>query len=286
MPVFVKAGAIVPLAPATNTPKEYFDLKKQRQFVVYPNGNSCFTAYEDDGFSAKYQQGDYAQTTISSHLLGSDLTIQIAKTKGTYTSFDPEKTTEIDIRTKKAPKAVKTMVGNQEISLNEVNSIAEFRSQENCYFFDQNYLVNPYLKEFSTNLKQTFLRIKLGQTNTSQNEITVKIAGIDTSATPVNSLPAEDDSLTTPTNLVQDDEKTTADSITVSWQPVADCDSYQLKIDNLLYTNIKKASYTLSSLKSESEHTFEVRAVKDLKASSWGTRISCQTKKADKKEQK
>ena len=286
LPVFVKAGAIVPLAPATNTPKEYFDLKKQRQFVIYPNGNSCFTVYEDDGFSAKYQLGDYAQTTISSHLLGSDLTIQIAKTKGTYTSFDPEKTTEIDIRTKKAPKAVKTMVGNQEISLNEVNSIAEFRSQENCYFFDQNYLVNPYLKEFSTNLKQTFLRIKIGQTNTSQNEIAIKIGGIAISAKLVNSLPAEDDSLTSPTNLVQDDEKTTADSITVSWQPVADCDSYQLKIDNLLYTNIKKASFTLSNLRPETAHTFKVRAVKNLKASSWGARISCQTKKADKKEQK
>ena len=289
LPVFVKAGAIVPVAPATNTPKEYLDLKKQRQFIVYPSENSSFTVYEDDGFSAKYQQGDYAQTKVSSHLLDNDLTIKIDKTKGTYAGFDPEKATEVDIRTKKAPEAIKALVGNQEINLTEVNSKSEFQNQENCYFFDQNYVVNPYLKEFSTDLKQKFLRIKLGQIDTSQNEIAIKIGGIDTSAKPVNSLPAEDDSLTTPTNLAQDEEKTTADSITVSWQPVANCDSYQLKVDNALYTNIKKASYTLSSLKPETEHAFEVRAVKDLKASPWGTRISCKTKKAkktDKVEQK
>ena len=219
-------------------------------------------------------------------MLDNDLTIKIAKTRGTYAGFDPEKVTEVDIRTKKAPEAIKALVGNQEINLTEVNSKSEFQNQENCYFFDQNYVVNPYLKEFSTDLKQTFLRIKIGQIDTSQNEIAIKIGGIDTSAKPVNSLPAEDDSLTTPTNLAQDEEKTTADSITVSWQPVANCDSYQLKVDNALYTNIKKASYTLSSLKPETEHTFMVRAVKSLKASPWGACVSCKTNKADKVEQK
>lgn len=112
-----------------------------------------------------------------------------------------------------------------------------------------------------------------------QKEITVKIAGIATASVPVNELPIKNDDLIVPAELTQNDQKTTADSITVSWQPVSDCDSYQLKIDGLLYSNIKKTDFTLNNLKPETTHTFRVREIKEMTASSWGTKIICKTKK-------
>lgn len=279
LPVFVKAGAIIPVAPATNTPQEYLDLKKQRQFVIYSSGTGNFNVYEDDGFSAQYKQGKYVQTEITSSLRDSDLTIKINKAQGTYANFEPEKSTELSIKTNKVPGKIEVLIGNKEVHLTEAENLADFQKHANCYYFDQHYLTNPYLAEFSSNLEQKFLRIKLQQTNVCQKEITVKIAGIATASVPVNELPIKNDDLIVPAELTQNDQKTTADSITVSWQPVSDCDSYQLKIDGLLYSNIKKTDFTLNNLKPETTHTFRVREIKEMTASSWGTKIICKTKK-------
>lgn len=280
LPVFVKAGAIIPVASATNTPQEYFNLKKMRQFVIYPSGTSNFNVYEDDGFSAQYKQDRYVQTKISSSLRGSSLTVKINKAQGTYAKFDPEKTTELNIKTAKVPRTIAVLIGNKEVDLTAAENLADFQKHDNCYYFDQHYLTNPYLAEFGSNLEQTFLRIKLQQTNVCQNEITVEITGSASTAVPVNELPLKNEALIVPANLTQNDQKTTSNSITVSWQPVPSCDSYQLKIDGLLYSNIKKTAFTFSNLKPDTTHTFQVREIKELTASSWGAKIICKTKKA------
>ena len=280
LPVFVKAGAIIPVAPATNTPDEYLKLKKQRQFVIYPRGTGNFNIYEDDGFSAQYKQGKYVQTEITSSLRDSDLTIKINKAQGTYANFEPDKSTELSIKTNKAPGTIEVLIGNKEVHLTAAENLADFQKHDNCYYFDQHYLTNPYLAEFGSNLEQTFLRIKLQQTDVCQNEITVKVAGIAKASVPVNELPINNDALIVPANLTQNVQETTSDSITVSWQPVSGCDSYQLKIDGLLYSNIKKTDFTLNNLKPETTHTFQVREIQKMTASSWGTKIICKTKKA------
>ena len=64
MPVFMKAGAIVPMQkhdPHNN------DLGKRREMEVYiaPGDDGTFTLYEDDGESLAYQQGDFCTTKFS-----------------------------------------------------------------------------------------------------------------------------------------------------------------------------------------------------------------------------
>ncbi|MEB3364179.1 DUF5110 domain-containing protein [Lactobacillus sp. R2/2] len=175
--------------------------------MIYPSGTSNFNVYEDDGFSAQYKQDRYVQTKISSSLRGSSLTIKINKAQGTYAKFDPEKTTELSIKTNKVPRTIAVLIGNKEVHLTEAENLADFQKHDNCYYFDQHYLTNPYLAEFSANLEQTFLRIKLQQTNVCQNEITVEITGIVSTAVPVNELPLKNEALIVPVNLTQNDQK-------------------------------------------------------------------------------
>ena len=62
LPLFVKAGAIIPMGPET-----LYDGQKPTDpitFDVYPSGKSSFTMYEDDGSTQKYRTGAFAKTVI------------------------------------------------------------------------------------------------------------------------------------------------------------------------------------------------------------------------------
>lgn len=65
IPVFVKSGSIIPMAPAmTYTGQKAWD---PITLDVYPDGDSSFTLYQDDGHSLNFQAGQYTTTQISAH---------------------------------------------------------------------------------------------------------------------------------------------------------------------------------------------------------------------------
>nr|NQU93358.1 DUF5110 domain-containing protein [Bacteroidota bacterium] len=62
LPVFVKAGAIIPMYP-----EMLYDREKPKDpitFDVYPNLQSSFDLYEDDGVSKEHREGAFATTLI------------------------------------------------------------------------------------------------------------------------------------------------------------------------------------------------------------------------------
>lgn len=65
MPVFARAGAIVPMQP----PSEYSDAKPLDTLIlhVFGNGDGNFELYEDDGVSLDYGKGRYAVTPMHHH---------------------------------------------------------------------------------------------------------------------------------------------------------------------------------------------------------------------------
>lgn len=69
LPIFVKAGAIIPMQPEM----QYVDEKKIDEITldIWPGKESLFNLYEDDGLSLKYKDGDYAMTRITA-LQGKD----------------------------------------------------------------------------------------------------------------------------------------------------------------------------------------------------------------------
>ena len=75
IPVFAKAGAIVPLGPLagwdnTQAPQE-LTLK------IFPGADNGFELYEDDGLTTAYQQGEYALTRLEQNWRGNELVFTI-----------------------------------------------------------------------------------------------------------------------------------------------------------------------------------------------------------------
>lgn len=63
MPVFVKAGAIIPMQPATaNIGEKPLD---PLTLDIYPSGRSSYTLYEDDGLTLDCQRGAFAKTNVT-----------------------------------------------------------------------------------------------------------------------------------------------------------------------------------------------------------------------------
>lgn len=83
MPMFVKAGSIIPMQPAMN----YVGEKNVDVITldIYPGPKAKTTLYEDDGKSLLYQQNVYAISNIEASPQGSGLKVTIEKPAGAYT---------------------------------------------------------------------------------------------------------------------------------------------------------------------------------------------------------
>lgn len=84
MPVFAKAGAIIPMQPGM----KYMGEKPVDEITldIFPGANGSFELYEDDGNSLSYQQGTYAITKISSTGNDRELTVNIKRPEGKFRS--------------------------------------------------------------------------------------------------------------------------------------------------------------------------------------------------------
>ena len=85
IPVYVRAGAIVPMAP----PMRYSTEKPLNPLIVkvFPladGQSSQYTLYQDAGDTRAYQQGQAAWTTITATQQGDALTVMIAPEKGSF----------------------------------------------------------------------------------------------------------------------------------------------------------------------------------------------------------
>ena len=61
IPLFVKAGSILPLGAAVESTNEEQAIKELR---IYPGADAAFTLYTDDGTTYGYEKGDYKTTTL------------------------------------------------------------------------------------------------------------------------------------------------------------------------------------------------------------------------------
>jgi hypothetical protein len=85
IPVYLKAGAIVPMQP----PMLYTGEKPVDPLIVNiwplePGANSSYSVYEDSGESVKYQYGEFARTPIKAAQTGDILRVEIGPVEGSY----------------------------------------------------------------------------------------------------------------------------------------------------------------------------------------------------------
>jgi alpha-D-xyloside xylohydrolase len=86
MPIFVRAGSIVPMGPEITYADTIADPIELR---VYTGANGNFTIYEDEGDNYSYEKGVYATIPITWNETSQDLSI--GARQGTYPGIQPKK---------------------------------------------------------------------------------------------------------------------------------------------------------------------------------------------------
>ena len=103
MPLFVKAGAIIAMQPATS----YAEQKPVDPLTldVYPAGRSAADLYEDDGSSLDYQRGVFAITRVNCDAAQAAIVIRVAAPTGPFRIAS--RAYEFRVHLDRAPRAVR-----------------------------------------------------------------------------------------------------------------------------------------------------------------------------------
>jgi alpha-glucosidase len=80
LPVFIKAGALIPMKPVKANTKEISETLILHAYVG--SQNSSFTFYEDDGSTFRYQNGDYSKREL--RMINDERRIVLEKSEGAY----------------------------------------------------------------------------------------------------------------------------------------------------------------------------------------------------------
>jgi hypothetical protein len=135
LPLFVRAGAILPMYPAM-----LFDGENpisEVTFDLYPQGQSQYTLYEDDGNTRQYQRGEFSTQAISVQApeQGSgDVRVQIAAVQGGYAGQLPQRHYSVRVLSRQAPQAVQ-VDGH---ALPKLANRAAFDAGGDGWYFDAN----------------------------------------------------------------------------------------------------------------------------------------------------
>lgn len=104
LPLFVKAGSIIPMYPQMN-----YDAEKPLDTLfldIYPKGASHYQLYEDDGITREYRKGKSAVTEINSLQNKNGLAINISAIKGNFMGMLLQRAYTIYMHTNKRPNSV------------------------------------------------------------------------------------------------------------------------------------------------------------------------------------
>jgi len=279
LPVFVKNGAIIPMANPNNNVSEIN--KSNRTYEIYPFGKTSFTEYDDDGATEAYKLGKGASTLIESELdQKNNAIIAINPAKGDFDGFVKEKTTEFIINVTEKPKRLTAKVGSSKIKLTEVNSKEEFLKQANVYYYD----AAPNLNRFATKgsdfekvamVKNPQLLIKLQSTDISLNPVTLNIEGFKFE--PADKQRISSGKLLAPATATVSDQNREAYTLKPSWSKVNNADFYEMDFNGMHYTTIRDTALLFDGLLAETPYSFKLRAVNKDGYSDW-TEIKATTK--------
>ena len=108
MPVYVRAGSIVPLGPEM----EYTGQKAADPITlyVYAGADGHFTLYEDDGVSYGYEQGAFTQIPMTWD--DAQRTLTIGAREGSFPGMPAERTFQVVVVSKESPVGVGTVPPN------------------------------------------------------------------------------------------------------------------------------------------------------------------------------
>ena len=103
MPIYVRAGAIIPFDPIRQYTAEV--VNEPTTLKVYPGADGQFTLYEDDGISQDYLKGKATWTHITWNDKAKKLTIELGAPKGAISQI-PDRTFKVQLIPEGAIKTV------------------------------------------------------------------------------------------------------------------------------------------------------------------------------------
>ncbi|WP_158606564.1 TIM-barrel domain-containing protein [Paenibacillus ginsengarvi] len=100
-PLFVRAGAIIPMRPDM----EYIEPSGAERLIlhVYPDGPSESAIYEDDGITFRYEEGSIAETRIRCEADETRIVVRIWRRRGTYEGMTGRRSYEVVVHTENKP---------------------------------------------------------------------------------------------------------------------------------------------------------------------------------------
>lgn len=104
LPVFVRAGAILPMYP-----EMLYDGQKPKDVLtldLYPEGESTYTLYEDDGNTRQYQQGAFSTQQVRMRVTGADVHVDVEPVAGSYADQLPRRGHALRMLAARHPAAV------------------------------------------------------------------------------------------------------------------------------------------------------------------------------------
>lgn len=271
LPLFVKAGAIVPMNRPNNNIYEVNTA--ERIFDIWPAGHSEFTLYDDDGNTEAYLRGEHATTKVTSELdAKGNLAITICPTEGNYDGMVKEKSTLVRINTTARPKSVRTIIGKKKVTLTEGEGANTWR-----------YVERPQLNQFSTQgtdmakvevTKNPVIEVNLAKGDIMTNETTIEVNGFVYDK-PATRMLTKHGTLSAP---VATDSKVAPYTLTPTWKAVDNADYYEIRFNSMIYSTIRNNSLLFEDLQPGTDYTFELRAVNADGQSEWTT-INAKTDK-------
>ena len=271
LPLFVKAGAIVPMNRPNNNIYEVNTA--ERIFDIWPAGHSEFTLYDDDGNTEAYMRGEHATTKVTSELdAKGNLAITICPTEGNYDGMVKEKSTLVRINTTARPKSVRAIIGKKKVTLTEGEGANTWR-----------YVEHPQLNQFSTQgtdmakvevTKNPVIEVNLAKGDIMTDETTIEVKGFVYDK-PATRMLTNHGTLSAP---VATDTKVAPYTLTPTWKAVDNADYYEIRFNSMIYSTIRNNSLLFEDLQPGTDYTFELRAVNADGQSEWTT-INAKTDK-------
>ncbi|GAB3025864.1 glycoside hydrolase family 31 protein [Niabella terrae] len=269
LPLFVKAGAILPMTLPNNNPGQI--PSDSRIFEFYPGPATRFIAYDDDGRSEAYLHGQGATTAINAALKDGRYDITIEPTQGNFDGMENQQETRLRINISRPPGKLRVKVGPKKQKLKAVNSRQALENATNVYFYDAQPDFNRFATQGADFTKTKIIRnpqllIKLAKTDISRNRISVSIRDLAFDIAP----PALSHSgpLAIPSAKITDTHRN-AFALTPSWTAVKGADFYEILFEDMYYTHITDTLFRFSDLEAATRYDFKIRAVNKDGHSDW-----------------
>ncbi len=163
--------------------------------------------------------------------------------------------------------------GKKSIKLKAVTSAEAYEQGTDVYYYEE----SPELNRFATSgsefasvqiRKNPVVHVKLHAVDVTADRVQVEMKGFVFA--PADNLLKQTGALQAPQAQITD-ENAGAYTLTPTWSPVAGADYYVIESEGMIYSTIRKNSFTFEDLKVETDYSFRIRSVNASGASEWSS---------------